>query len=61
MKFLRSFSLLLNHSRRIVVSYKRKYVHKVLVIACSSLPREKVWLGELTVVNLSAKSLGCVN
>ena len=32
--FLRSFSSLpLNHSRRVVVSYKRKYMHKVLV-AC---------------------------
>ena len=30
--FLRSFSSLpLNHSRRVVVSYKRKYVHEVLV------------------------------
>ena len=30
--FLRSFSsLLLNHSRRVVVSNKRKYVHEVLV------------------------------
>ena len=31
-------------SRRVVVSYKLKYVHKVLV----SLPRKKVLLGELT-------------
>ena len=31
-KFLRSFfSFLLNLSRRIVVSFKRKYVHEVLV------------------------------
>ena len=30
--FLRSFfSLRLNHSRRVVVSYKRKYVHEVLL------------------------------
>ena len=32
--------------------YKRKFVHEVLVSACSSLPKlaqEKVWLGELTV------------
>ena len=44
--FLRLFSSLpLNHSRRVVVSYKRKYVHKVLVYR---LPRKKVWLGELT-------------
>ena len=30
-------------SRRVVVSYKRKYVHNVLV----NLAQEKVWLGEL--------------
>ena len=31
-KFLQSISSLrLNHSSRVVVSYKRKYVHKVLV------------------------------
>ena len=31
-KFLQSFpSLPLNHSRRVVVSYKRNYVHEVLV------------------------------
>ena len=37
-------------SRRVFVSYKRKYVHDVLVItAKSSLPREKCGLGELTV------------
>ena len=45
-----SFSfLLLNHSRRIVVSYKRKYVHEVLVNRLFKLAQEKVWLGELTV------------
>ena len=36
-------------SRRVVVSYKRKYVQEVLVNPKSSLPRKKVWLGELTV------------
>ena len=35
----------LNHSRRIVVSYKTKY----WLTACSSLPRKKAWLDELTV------------
>ena len=36
-------------SRRIVVSYKRMYLHEVLVKHFkSSLPRKKVWLGELT-------------
>ena len=32
-----------------VVSYKRKYVHKVLVNCLFKLAQEKVWLGELTV------------
>ena len=39
----------LNHSRRVVVSYKRKYVHEVLVNRLFKLAQEKVWLGELTV------------
>ena len=48
--FLRSFSSLpLIHSRRVVVSYKRKYVHKLLVIRLFKPAQEKVWLGELTV------------
>ena len=48
--FLRSFSSLpLNHTRRVVVSYKRKYVHEVLVNRLFKLAQEKVWLGELTV------------
>ena len=42
--------LLLNDSRRVVVSYKRKYVHKVLVNRLFKLAQEKVWLGELTVL-----------
>ena len=56
--FLRSFSsLLLNHSRRVVVSYKQKYVHKVLVNCLFKLVQEKVWLGELTVaVDLGRKA-----
>ena len=36
-------------SRRVVVSYKRKYVHEVLVKRLVKLAQEKVWLGELTV------------
>ena len=41
--FLRSFSSLpLIHSRRVVVSYKRKYVHDYWLTACSSLPRKSV-------------------
>ena len=48
-QFLRSFSSLpLNHSRRVVVSYKRKYVNEVLVNCLFKLAKEKVWLGELT-------------
>ena len=30
-------------------SYKRKYVHKLLVNRLLKLAKEKVWLGELTV------------
>ena len=45
-QFLGSFSsLLLNHLRRVVVSYKRKYVHKVLVNCLFKLAKEKVWSG----------------
>ena len=48
--FLRLFSSLpLIHSRRVVVSYKRKYVHKLLVNRLFKPAQEKVWLGELTV------------
>ena len=49
-EFLPSFSSPpLNHSRRVVVSYKRKYVHEVLVNCLFKHAQEKVWLGELTV------------
>ena len=37
------------HSRRVVVSYKRKYVHKLLVNRLFKPAQEKVWLGELTI------------
>ena len=37
------------HSRRVVVSYKRKYVHGLLVNRLFKPAQEKVWLGELTV------------
>ena len=48
--FLRSFSSLpLIHSRRVVVSYKQKYVHELLVNRLFKPAQEKVWLGELTV------------
>ena len=36
-------------SRRVVVSYKRKYVREVLVICLVKLAQEKVWLGEVNV------------
>ena len=36
-------------ARRVVVSYKQKYVHKVLVNCLFKIVQEKVWLGELTV------------
>ena len=42
--------LLSDDSRRVVVSCKRKYVHKVLVNCLVKLAQEKVWLGELTVL-----------
>ena len=37
------------YSRRVVVSYKRKYVHKLLVNCLFKPAQEKVWLSELTV------------
>ena len=36
-------------SRRVVVSYKQKYVHEVLVNSLVKLTRKRVWLGELTI------------
>ena len=35
--------LLLNHSRRVVVIYKQKYVYRVLVNSLFKLAQEKVW------------------
>ena len=37
------------YSRRVVVSYKQKYVHELLVNRLFKPAQEKVWLGELTV------------
>ena len=37
------------YSRRVVVSYKRKYVHELLVNHLLKPAQEKVWLSELTV------------
>ena len=48
-KILQSFSSLpLIHSRRVVVSYKRKCVKELLVNCLFKLVQVKVWLGELT-------------
>ena len=48
--YLQSFSSLpLNLSRRVIVSYKRKYVHELLVNHLFKLDQEKVCLGELTI------------
>ena len=38
-------------SRRVVISYKRKFVPKVLVNWLVKLAQEKMWLGELTILN----------
>ena len=56
--FLQPFSSLpLNHSRRVVVSYERKYVYKVLVNCTLKLAQKKVWLSELTIaVDLGRKA-----
>ena len=40
-------TLPLIHSRRVVVSYKRKYVHELLVNRLFKPAQKKVWLGEL--------------
>ena len=48
--FLPPFSSLpLIYLRKVDVSYKQKYVHKVLVNFMFKLAQEKVWFGELTV------------
>ena len=41
--------LSLIQSRRVNVSYKEKYVHKLLVNRLFKPAQEKVWLGELTI------------
>ena len=46
--FSMAFLLPSADSRR-VVSYKRKYVHKVLVNCLVQLAQQKVWVGELKV------------
>ena len=37
------------YSRRVVVSYKQKYVHELLVNCLFKPAQEKVWFGELTI------------
>ena len=51
-QFLRPFLLPSADSRRVVVSYKGKYVHEGLVNLLVKLAQAKVWLGELTVPTL---------
>ena len=41
--------LLLLFQEGFIVSYKGKYVHKVLVNCLAKPAQEKVWLGELTI------------
>ena len=58
-KFLQSFSFLpLIHLRRVVVSYKQKCVHELLVNCLFKLAQVKVWLGELTAPMTIAVDLG---
>ena len=42
-------SLPLIHSRRVVIRYKRKFVHELLVTRLFKPDQKKVWLGEVTV------------
>ena len=43
--------------KKVVVSYKRKYVHELLVNRLFKPAQEKVWLGELTIaVDLRRKA-----
>ena len=50
-EFLCLFSFCpLNHLTRVVVNYKGKYVHKVLVNRSFKLAQENVWLSELSVL-----------
>ena len=43
-------TVILLSSRRVVISYKRKYVHEVLGNCLFKHAQEKVWLGELTAL-----------
>ena len=50
-KVISTFILLLPLIQEgLFVSYKGKYVHKVLVNSLVKLAQEKVWLGELTIM-----------
>ena len=40
-------------SRRVFVSYKQKYVHKVMVNCLVKLTQKKVWLGDLTNMTIA--------
>ena len=50
-EFLCLFSFCpLDHSTRVVVTYKGEYMHKVLVNRSFKLAQENVWLSELSVL-----------
>ena len=55
---VRSHTFVEIDSRRVVVSYKRKYVHELLVNRLFKPAQENVWLGELTVPPDIAVDLG---
>ena len=48
-EILTLISLVIIYSRRVIVSYKRKYVHELLVSRLFKPAQEKVWLCKLTV------------
>ena len=56
-KLVRSFSSLpLNHSRRVVVSYKRNYLHdlhEVLANCLFKLAQENMWLGDRPAMTIA--------
>ena len=37
-----------NHSKMVIVSYERNYVHELLINRSFKLSQEKIWLGKLT-------------
>ena len=43
----------MNYSRRVVVSFERKYVHEVLVNRLFKLTQKKLWLGDRPVMTIA--------